>query len=145
MENQIKNVCLSFQCPMPWATMQPLNDRERFCAKCQLAVTDFTNATHDVLADKLKDAPGRVCGRFKRSQMSADYLKRVAATVAIASAVACTPEPTFEALESTTPTDNVVVEDMIVGELAFPPDSLIEISFTGMIVTVEDDSVKTNK
>jgi hypothetical protein len=32
-----------------------------------------------------------------------------------------------------------------VGELAFPPDSLIEISLTGIIVTVENDSVKTNK
>ncbi|HNV30813.1 MAG TPA: hypothetical protein PKJ83_16825 [Cyclobacteriaceae bacterium] len=145
MENQIKNVCLSFQCPMQWAYMQPLNDRERFCAQCHLAVTDFTNATEELLEDKLKAAPGRVCGRFNKSQMSADYLKRVATTVAISAAIACTPEPTFESLESITPTDNVVVEDIIVGELEILPDSLIEISFTGMIVTVEDDSVKTNK
>jgi hypothetical protein len=65
MENQINNVCLSFHCPMKWASMEARSTTERFCSQCNLEVTDFTNATKEQFAEKLKTSSGRVCGRFK--------------------------------------------------------------------------------
>lgn len=146
MENQISNVCLSFQCPMPWASMQAVNSRERFCSQCHLAVMDFSNATQEELNEKLKTSSGRVCGRFKRSQMSGDYLIRMAAAVAMTSAIACTPEPTFESLETKTQVENIVDDEGIfLGDIKLLPDSSYETFPMGIIITVEDDSTAVKK
>jgi hypothetical protein len=142
MENQINNVCLSFQCPMPWTSMKTISNKERFCSQCHLAVTDFTNATQEEFDEKLKTSSGRVCGRFKRSQMNADYLTRIAAAVVMTSAIACTPEPTFQPPQIATPVENVIDEEEIfLGDIKFLPDSLEEEFMTGVIVTFEEDSV----
>jgi hypothetical protein len=93
MSNSISNVCLSFQCPVKWGEMSMQSATERYCSRCQLVVKDFTNSTKDEFDKTMAASQGRVCGRFKKSQMSAAYLQRIAATVVIASAIACTPEP----------------------------------------------------
>lgn len=109
MKDQITNVCLSFQCPIDWKELQEKSDTERFCTKCQHAVKDFTNVSRQEFAEIIAASPARVCGRFRKSQMDIGYLKRMAATVVVASSmVACTPEPL-----QPSPTETAISKDVI--------------------------------
>ncbi len=143
MENQINNVCLSFHCPMKWASMEARSTTERFCSQCNLEVTDFTNATKEQFTEKLKTSSGQVCGRFKQSQMNTNYLNRITATLALTTAMACTPEPIVQPLEKPIPFEIGVEEETLMGEIAFPYDSLGEQTYLGAVEIVEDDSVNT--
>jgi hypothetical protein len=143
MEYPINNVCLSFQCPMKWSSMQARSGTERFCSQCNLEVTDFTNATKEQFIEKLKTSSGQVCGRFKPSQMNANYLNRIAATLALTTALACTPEPITQPLEKPIPFEVGLEEETLMGDVAFPYDSLGEQTYLGVVMIVEDDSVNT--
>lgn len=91
MEKEITNVSLSFPCQEKWNDLVVKNNH-KFCEKCQHAVIDFTGRTAGEFQQALKTSTSRVCGRFKRSQMSARFLKYAAATAIAASSVACTPD-----------------------------------------------------
>jgi hypothetical protein len=86
MENEIKNVRLSFACQENWNTMEPVNGG-KFCDSCKHVVYDFTNQS-DCELKKILSENKRVCGRFKRSQMNASFLKYAAATTIVASGMA---------------------------------------------------------
>ncbi|MGC3947448.1 MAG: hypothetical protein QM762_23525 [Chryseolinea sp.] len=80
MENDITNVTLSFCCKEDWNLFKTIDERSRFCATCKHRVVDFTNATASDFDHEKKSGP--LCGRFKRSQLSAAFLLSLAAGVA---------------------------------------------------------------
>jgi hypothetical protein len=123
--------------------MHARSGTERFCSQCNLEVTDFTNATKEQFIEKLKTSSGQVCGRFNPSQMNANYLNRIAATLAFTTALACTPEPITQPLEKPIPFEIGVEEETLLGEIAFPYDSVGEQTYLGLVMMVEDDSVNT--
>lgn len=70
---KIKNVTIEFNCP------ETLYDN-LFCTKCSHGVTDFTSKTDRELREEIKQSKGPVCGLFKKSQLSDQFLKYAAAT-----------------------------------------------------------------
>ncbi|MEO7991106.1 MAG: energy transducer TonB [Chryseolinea sp.] len=70
---KIKNVTIEFNCP------EKLNDN-LFCDKCSHTIVDFTNKTDKELIDEIKNSNETVCGLFKKSQLSTQFLKYAAAT-----------------------------------------------------------------
>jgi hypothetical protein len=92
MSEPIKNVCLSFSCPERWESFK-VDGNTGFCDKCQHSVIDFTQATKAEFNKTLQASSGQVCGRFKASQISREFLKYAAASVIVATSVsACTSE-----------------------------------------------------
>lgn len=70
---KIKNVTIEFNCP---ETL----DKNFYCHKCSHEVIDFTNKSDNELTNELTKANGPVCGLFKKSQLSNQFLKYAAAT-----------------------------------------------------------------
>ena len=69
----IKNVTLEFHCP------EKLSDK-LFCDKCSHKIIDFTNKTEKELSKEIGKSSRPVCGLFKKSQLSDQFLKYAAAT-----------------------------------------------------------------
>ena len=137
MEKPLTNVCLSFSCPMKWTSLQQAEGNQRFCVQCQHPVTDFTLATEHEFKKAVAKSSGRLCGRFKASQMSAAHWARLTATAMTLSVLACTPEKIQlpDAPLEFTP---------IVEEVAMA-DSLEGIELMGVVIQVDDeDSVMVN-
>ena len=86
MESPIKNVELSFSCPEKWENLVDVGEN-KYCQKCKHLVVDFTKLTQKEFNDAVKNSPGRLCGRFKASQMSTRFLKYAAVTTTIAASV----------------------------------------------------------
>lgn len=128
----IKNVSLSYACEKNWNSMEEVAGG-RFCDSCQHVVHDFTNQS-DCELKKILNQNARVCGKFKRSQMSTDFLKYAAATLIAASGLAinsCSEEeivPTFpienipgiEPEEVRIGLDSTETESFIVGVIINP-------------------------
>ncbi len=71
---KIKNINLAFNCP------QKLENK-LYCVKCSHAIIDFTGKTEKEVREEVSNSNGLVCGIFKRSQLSEQFLKYAAATV----------------------------------------------------------------
>ena len=127
MENEIKNVRLSFCCKEDWSRFKNIDERTRFCQSCKHRVVDFTNATQSDF-DQAMNSGEKVCGRFKRSQMSEAFLKLAAASVVAAASSAlvnCTTEKSVEPQVPvlTTPFEpheHELMGDVLVGVIAIP-------------------------
>lgn len=83
--DEIKNISLSYACEKSWNEMKETSGG-RFCDSCQHVVHDFTNQSDCYLKKALQENK-RVCGRFKRSQLSAHFLKYATATAVVAAGV----------------------------------------------------------
>jgi TonB family protein len=70
---KIKNVTLEFNCS------EKLNDN-LFCDKCSNSIVDFTDKTDKELKSEIKKSNEKICGLFKKSQLSSQFLKYAAAT-----------------------------------------------------------------
>jgi len=70
---KIKDVTIAFNCP---ETL----DSKLHCDRCSNAVVDFTNKTDRELREEIKKSKGPVCGLFKKSQLSDQFLRYAAAT-----------------------------------------------------------------
>jgi hypothetical protein len=70
---KIKDVTIEFNCP---ETL----DNKLHCDRCSHAVIDFTNKTDKELREEIKKSKEPVCGLFKKSQLSDQFLKYAAAT-----------------------------------------------------------------
>ena len=70
---KIKDVTIEFNCP---ETL----DNKLHCDRCSHAVIDFTGKTDKELREEIKKSKGPVCGLFKKSQLSDQFLKYAAAT-----------------------------------------------------------------
>jgi hypothetical protein len=73
--------------------------------------------------------------------MNASYLNRITATLALTTALACTPEPITQPFEKPIPFDIGVEEETLMGEIAFPYDSVGEQTYLGAVMIVEDESL----
>jgi TonB family protein len=70
---EIKNVTIEFNCPHTL-------DKNLYCSKCSHGVVDFRNKTDEELRIEIEKTKGPVCGVFKKSQLSDQFLKYAAAT-----------------------------------------------------------------
>ena len=70
---KIKNITIEFHC------LESLDDA-LFCDKCSHRVIDFTNKTDQELRKEIEKSNRTVCGLFKKSQLSSQFLKYAAAT-----------------------------------------------------------------
>ena len=70
---KIKNITIEFHC------LESLDDA-LFCDKCSRRVIDFTNKTDSELRKEIENSNRTVCGLFKKSQLSNQFLKYAAAT-----------------------------------------------------------------
>lgn len=126
MSDTIKDIKLSFQCPMDWNSMKDA-EGGKYCDSCKHIVHDFTNA-RPCEVKALLESNTRVCGRFKRSQMSANFLKYAAATVIAASGVAansCMEEEIKPVIPGQVPSDlHTPPEFEIMGVIYYAPDSI---------------------
>lgn len=77
MSKEIKGVSLSFACEGDWEGMQA-TEKGKFCSQCSKHVHDFTDKTADDLQLALAEHKGKLCGRFRRSQLSDSFLKYAA-------------------------------------------------------------------
>jgi hypothetical protein len=126
MKDPIKNVELSFACPEKWENLVDAGDN-KMCLKCKHLVVDFTKLSKEEFDDAVRKAPGRLCGRFKQSQMSPRFLKYAAATAMVASVLAptsCGPDDMFPAEEQTPPPQPELIEYHTVG-IVFTPDTIV--------------------
>ncbi len=145
MKDPITNVCLSFQCPKDWEKLQEKNGNERFCTKCQHAVKDFTNMSRQEFAEVIAASSTRVCGRFRKSQMDISYLKRMAATVVVASSiVACTPEPLQPSLMETTISKDVDEEEGILLGIFLDVNELDTLHFENEKINGDSSAITNN-
>src|SRR5688572_27400339 len=111
MKTPIKDVSLSFSCPEKYENMVDVGNN-KYCGTCKHLVVDFTKLSQSEFDEAVKNAPGRLCGRFKSSQMSSGFLKYAAASVMSAAFLAPTScasedplpgnEQSPEAVEQTT-------------------------------------------
>ncbi len=133
MQNNIRNVSLSFCCKKDWNTFQTTEEHKRFCNSCRHNVTDFTKATQPELDSALKRGE-RVCGRFTAAQLSDTFRKYAASAVVAAGAVLST---SCENAADIKPSDKVVLptsiepptievhEFVTMGIVAMSPDSAV--------------------
>jgi hypothetical protein len=113
MKNPIKNVALSFSCPAKWEDMISVGGN-KFCDTCQHLVIDFTKLSQQEFDDAVKKNPGRLCGKFKSSQMSTRFLKYAAASAVVASVIvptSCTTEGPLDAEKQSQPTQEIIEKE----------------------------------
>lgn len=78
--DEITGITLAFHCPV-----QP--DERSYCHQCKHKVVDLTESVEGDLAQAVRAPSGTVCGKFKKSQMSHQFL-RYAATAMIVTTIA---------------------------------------------------------
>jgi hypothetical protein len=103
----IHNVTLAFPCS---EKLETPSEGGFYCAKCAHAIIDFRCQSAEALQAALRQAGGkRVCGIFNRDQLSARFLRRVAAAsvATTLAATACTPRQD--------------VQGEVTGKIAMPP------------------------
>ena len=71
----IKNIHLAFVCPLKINGLNEGDCSSYHCDQCKHSVIDFTNKTHKELQHKLEVTNSRVCGIFKREQLSNQFIK----------------------------------------------------------------------
>jgi TonB family protein len=81
---KIKNITLAFNCT---EKLEQNSGDKFFCAKCAHHITDFTSKSLEELQDAITKSTRPVCGIFKRSQLSDQFLRYAAATVIATSAL----------------------------------------------------------
>jgi hypothetical protein len=132
MKPPIKNVSLSFSCPEKWNSLVDVGDN-KFCQKCNHIVVDFTKLSQEELDEAVRKNPGRLCGRFKPSQMK-QPLVRYAAVTGVATAllmpVSCTEEVVL-------PT-NIEPPPIPVESFEFPADEEEEFYHMGVFIELPD-------
>jgi hypothetical protein len=62
------HISIPTPCQENWAEMQA-NDLGKFCFSCQKTVIDFTGKSEREIAEILLGSKGKICGRFRESQL----------------------------------------------------------------------------
>lgn len=83
----MKKISLAFRCSENRDSLQMKNGTYA-CHKCAHQVLDFTQKSQDEVHDRINKSAGRICGIFKRSQLSQRFLRYgtasfIAATVPV--------------------------------------------------------------
>ncbi|HEY3405305.1 MAG TPA: hypothetical protein VGK59_18095 [Ohtaekwangia sp.] len=76
---EIKNLTLAFSC-------SEKIDSKLHCTKCAHTLVDFTQKTDAELSHEIAQSASTVCGVFKQSQLSDQFLRYAAATIIATSA-----------------------------------------------------------
>lgn len=108
--NEITGITLAFHCPV-----KP--DGRLYCHRCKHTVLDFTESVEGDLAQAVRGANGTVCGKFKKSQMSNQFL-RYAATAVVVTTMALpvmAQEKRNERCEQASRDTCVTEEDVFIG------------------------------
>jgi TonB family protein len=115
---KIKNIALKFSC---MEKLEQNHGGRLFCSKCTHHVIDFTSKSSEELQDEINKSTRPVCGIFKRSQLSDQFLKYAAATVIATSltipAVGQEPEKTETSANTL---NKLEAEEMLLGIIAEP-------------------------
>jgi len=69
MDEPIKNIKLTFNCPVDWNRMDALADG-KYCNHCHKKVYDLTNSKQEELLKLLAENSNNICGKFRQEQMS---------------------------------------------------------------------------
>lgn len=118
---KIKNITLAFSCT---EKLKQRSGDKFFCSKCDHSITDFTSKSSEELQDAIAKSTRPVCGIFKRSQLSHQFLRYAAATVIATSAL--TIPATGQEQEKTEPSVNTshkpVADDVVLGIVETTPE-----------------------
>lgn len=87
MSTEIRNVTLSFPCREDWDKFDVVPGG-RLCQSCKFVVRDFRDCTMTELDLALRSGQ-RVCGRFRKKQLSESFLKAAVVTLGLTVPVAC--------------------------------------------------------
>ncbi len=132
MTDQIRNVALSFPCREDWEKFEVVPGG-RFCASCCHVVMDFRDCSMAEIQEAMKGGQ-RVCGRFRKDQLSPKFLKAAAVVAVMATASACQNEmPKLQVDPS--PIDSVELD----------ADELVNLKTMGIVIevdSVENDAAK---
>jgi len=93
--SNIKNITLAFPCHEKLACNAV---GEFYCNACARTIVDFRCQSAEALEIAMRQSSKPICGIFKRSQLSEQFVRYAAATAIVASAMAgtmCTPDPSL--------------------------------------------------
>jgi hypothetical protein len=136
MKDEIKNVTLSFPCSEDWEKFDVVPGG-RLCHSCKYIVRDFRDCSMTEFQEVMKSGK-RVCGRFKKDQISPLFLKAAAAALAITTMASCEselPKPVVSNQTVQTPDDPEFMGDIQTLE------DTITIELGGIIIETFPDSV----
>ena len=144
MQNPIKNADLTFICPEKWENMTTVGNN-KYCGKCKHLVVDFTKLTQEEFDEAIRNAPGRLCGKFTSTQTSSKFLKYAAASAMAASMLAPTscatedPAPVHEGAQD--PSGQIMEETHfeVVGFVLIPDSTMNEADTTLLEEPFEED------
>jgi TonB family protein len=93
MKNEINNIQLEFACSQNWDGMMAC-ESGKFCAACQNTVFDFTDKNQSYFDAIYQQNEGKVCGRFKLSQLTSiqNFQKAVVLSASLMSLSSCFKE-----------------------------------------------------
>jgi TonB family protein len=83
---KIKNITLEFSCIEQKDSFDKI-EKGFFCDKCSNIVIDFTDKSFDELQTEISNSTRPVCGVFKRSQLSEQFIRYATATFIATSAL----------------------------------------------------------
>jgi len=97
-------------CNENWDEMTPA-EKGRFCAVCQAEIYDFTNLTHQELAEKLKRNE-KICAKYRPDQLDVDLytqsdinLSKIAMAISLTTAVTLTQPAVAQNTDTKTQTE----------------------------------------
>lgn len=83
---EINNIVLQFPCPLEKESFDKTRSGYH-CNKCSTEVVDFTCKSSDDLQREIRKAQDPVCGIFRKSQLSSQFIKYAATTFVVSSAL----------------------------------------------------------
>jgi len=102
-------------CNEKWDEMTP-TEKGRFCAVCQTEIYDFTNLTHQELAEKLKRNEN-ICAKYRPDQLDVDLyaqsdinLSKIAMAISLTTAVTLTQPATAQNTSTKTQTEQTDIQ-----------------------------------
>lgn len=107
MSTPIRNITLSFPCREDWEKFEEVpahlagGKGGRLCANCHHIVRDFRDCSMEELEENMK--AGYSCGVFRRSQLSAAFVRAAAAALAVTTVTACDINHIEPAAQENTP------------------------------------------
>lgn len=82
----IQDIVLQFPCPLKKESLREIG-KGYYCTKCSTSVVDFSDKSLDEFQVELQRSQKPVCGIFKKSQLSNQFIKYAAATFLVSSAL----------------------------------------------------------
>jgi hypothetical protein len=99
---------------MKWENLVDVG-KDKFCQSCNHIVVDFTKLSQDEFNEAQRNSPGRLCGKFKSSQLSPRFLKYAFVTslaVSVLAPTSCATDDVPPAEVQTPPSIDLGTEDV---------------------------------